>query len=273
VTTTPRGGALPLLVLVLAGIAGNCTTVSTSPTKAVAIEFDSLPYPSVVTGDTLRDSLGRVAPLRAIAFNAAGARMVNPAITYIALDTGLTIDANGIVTAQIRNGRVRVVASVNGLQSVSDTIAVSRRPDGVVATGVTDTTLAYSIPDSASTNVTPILGVRVTTADTSGGITGTQGWLVSYQAFWHGQALSQSDTTVGSLWDEGTRISAVDTTAADGTAGRRLRVRSLLLLPTRPDTFVVKATVNYRGAAVAGSPVVFVIRAHPKQPVLNQSRP
>jgi hypothetical protein len=260
----PLGGALPLFLLFLAGITGSCTDVSTAPTKAVAIAFDSLPYPSVVTGDTLRDSLGRVAPLHALAFNSAGALIVNPAITYIALDTGLTIDPTGIVTAQIRNGLVRVVASMNGLQSVLNTIAVSRRPDSVVATGDTNVTLAYTIPDSAAANVTPLLGVRVATRDTSGGITGTQGWLVSYQTFWHGLALSQSDTTVLSLWDDGTRLTALDTTAADGSAGRRLRVRSLLLLPTKPDTFFVKATVNYRGAAVPGSPVVFVIRTHPK---------
>ena len=260
----PRGGALPLFVLILAGTAGSCTDVSTSPTKAVAIEFGSLPYPSVVTGDTLRDSLGRVAPLHALAFNSAGALIVNPAITYIALDTGLTIDPTGIVTAQIRNGLVRVVASANGLQSVSNTIAVSRRPDNVIATRVTDTTLAYTIPDSAATNVTALLGVRVVTNDTSGGITGTQGWLVSYQVLLHGQPLSPSDTTLASLWGEGTTITAVDTTAADGTAGRRLRVRSLLLVPTKPDTFIVKATVRYRGAAVPGSPVVFVISTRPK---------
>jgi hypothetical protein len=259
----PRGGALPLFVLILAGTAGSCTDVSTSPAKAVAIEFDSLPYPSVVTGDTLRDSLGRVAPLHALAFNSAGALIVNPAITYIALDTGLTIDPTGIVTAQIRNGNVRVVASVNGLQSVLNTIVVSRRPDSVFATRDTGTTLAYSIPDSAATNVTTLLGVRIATRDDSGGITGTQGWLVSYQTFWHSRALAPSDTTLASLWGDGTTITAVDTTAADGTAGRRLRVRSLLL-PLTPDSFVVLATVRYRGASVRGSPVRFVIRIQSK---------
>jgi hypothetical protein len=260
------GGAFPpllLLLLVAAGTAGSCTAVSTSPTKAVAIAFDSLPYPSVVTGDTLRDSLGRVAPLHALAFNSGGTLIMNPAIAYIALDTGITIDPSGIVTAQIRNGLVRVVASASGLQSVPNTIVVSRRPDSVFATHSTDTTLAYSIPDSAATNVTAPLGVRVATSDTSGGITGTQGWLVSYQTFWHGQALSPSDTTLASLWGQGTTISAVDTTAADGSTGPRLRVRSLLL-PLAPDSFVVLATVRYRGAPVRGSPVRYVIRVHHK---------
>ena len=237
--------------------------MSTAPTKAVSIAFDSLPYPSIVTGDTLRDSLGRVAPLHALAYNSSGALIAHPPITYIALDTGVTIDPTGIVTAQSRNGLVRIVASVNGLQSVPNILAVSRRPDSVFATRFTDTTLAYTIPDSAAANVTAPLGVLVATHDTSGGITGTQGWLVSYQTFWHGQALSPSDTTLASLWGQGTTIAAVDTTAADGTAGPRLRVRSLLL-PLTPDSFVVLATVRYRGASVRGSPVRFVIRIQHK---------
>lgn len=252
-----------MLAVAVAALAGSCTDVSTSPTKAVAIEFDTLPYPSVVSGDTLRDSLGRVAPLRAVAINGANAVIENAAIQYIALDTGLTIDATGIVTAQSRNGTVRLVASVNGLQSVTKTIDVVRRPDSVIATRTLDTTLAYTIPDSAAKNVTAMLGVRVATRDTSGGITGTRGWLVSYQAFWHGQALPLTDTTLVSLWDEGTRITGLDTTAADGSAGRRLRVRSLLL-PTTPDSFIVVATIRYRGASVRGSPVRFVIHTRPK---------
>ena len=84
-----------------------------------------------------------------------------------------------------------------------------------------------------------------------------------YIEFFQGTPLSLSDTTRASLWDDGTRVTSLDTTASDGTAGRRLRVRSLLL-PTKPDSFVVIATVRYRGAPVRGSPVRFVIRTQPR---------
>ena len=251
------------LAVGLAAVVGSCTEVCQCPTRAVAVEFDSLPFPAIVSGDSLRDSLGRVAPLRALALNASGALISDAAVQYIALDTGLTIDASGLVTAQGRGGTVRIVASVNGLQSISKTLQIARRPDTVIATSARDTTLLFTIPDSALRNVSGMLGVKLITGDSAGGVTTTGGWLVSYQAFFQGTPLSLSDTTRASLWDDGTRVTSLDTTASNGTAGRRLRVRSLLL-PTKPDSFVVIATVRYRGAPVRGSPVRFVIRTQPR---------
>ena len=252
----------PLMLLLAAG-AGSCTSVSTSPTQPVAIEFDSLPFPAVVTGDTLRDSLGRAAPLHALAFNSSGAVIPAAVIGYVALDTGVTVGAGGIVTAQVRNASIRLIATIAGIQSVTRTLEVTRRPDSVVVTSSTDTTLPFSIPDSASRNVTAILGLKVTTKDTAGGILGTKGWIVSYQAFFHGAALARTDTSLASLWDTGANITSVDTTKSDGTAGRRLRIRSTLL-PTQPDSFIVIATIRYRGLPVRGSPVRFVIRTVPR---------
>lgn len=258
-----RGGAAAGLLVAVAALGGSCTDVATGPATAVALEFDTLPFPAVVTGDTLRDSLGLAAPLHAVAYNASGAVITDAGIRYIALDTGLTIDGAGIVTAQARNGAVRIVASVGALQSVSRTLEVARRPDTVIVTGKLVDTLRFTIPDSAARNVTASLGVRVATNDTAGGIIGSKGWLVSYQAFYHGAPLASADTTLASLWAEGSKTSPLDTTTADGAAGRTLRIRSLLL-PTTPDSFVVLATVRHRGAAVRGSPVRFVIHTRPR---------
>ena len=58
-------------------------------------------------------------------------------------------------------------------------------------------------------------------------------------------------------------MSLVDTTGTDGTAARTLRIRSNAL-PSSADSFVVYASTRYRGAAVAGSPVKFVIHFRPK---------
>ena len=258
-----RGGALAPLLVALAALAGSCTDVATGPATAVALEFDTLPFPAIVSGDTLRDSLGRAAPLHAVAYNASGAVIADAGIRYIALDTGLTIDGAGFVTAQARNGAVRIVASAGGLQTSPETLHVARRPDTVLVTGKVVDTLRFTIPDSAARNVTASLGVRVATRDTAGGITGSKGWLVSYQGFFHGAALASTDTTLASLWAEGSRASPLDTTTADGGAGRTLRIRSLLL-PTTPDSFVVIATVRYRGAPVRGSPVRFVVHTQPR---------
>ena len=246
-----------------AALAGSCTDVSTSPNAAVSLAFDSLPYPSVVAGDTLRDSLGIVALLHAVAYNSGGGVIASPGIQYVALDTGLTISSAGIAVARARSGTARFVAIVNGIQSVTKTILISRRPDSVFATSSRDTTVLFTIPDSALKNVTSGLSLKVITKDTAGGVPGSSGWLVSYQTFFRSVALSSKDSTTASLWDESGRVSAVDTTFSDGSASRRLRLRSLLL-PTTPDSFVVLATVRYRGAAVRGSPVRYVIRTRPR---------
>jgi hypothetical protein len=250
------------LAVAFAAVAGSCTEIGTNPAVITVLEFDSLPFPAVVTGDTLRDSLGRAAPLRAIAFNGTGGVVQNPSITYIALDSGLTIGPTGIVTAQLRNGTVRVIASAPGLQSVPETLVVARRPDSVIATQRVDT-LLYSTPDSVGVNVVPALPLQVATRDTVGGITGTQGWLVSYQVFFHGKALAITDTTIATLWNTAGLPALLGTTQSGGTVSPRLRVRSTLL-PTLTESLTVVASVRYRGAPVPGSPVTYLIQLRPK---------
>jgi hypothetical protein len=250
------------LAVAFAAVTGSCTDVNVSPTVVTALEFDSLPYPAVVTGDTLRDSLGNVATLRAIAFNASGNVLPNTALSFFALDSGLTIDPTGIVTAQLRNGTARVIASAPGLQSGPQTLIVARRPDTVIVTPLANDTLFYTPLDNAA-NVTPALTLQVATRDSIGGVPGTQGWLVSYQLIFHGQPLASTDTTVAAIWNTGNLPSLIDTTAADGTATRIIRVHSTGL-PTATESLTVVASVKYRGAAVPGSPATFLIQLRPK---------
>jgi hypothetical protein len=253
------------LAVAVAAVAGSCTEISTNASAVTAIEFDSLPFPAVVTGDTLRDTLGKAAPLAARAFNASGAILPSPTITYLALDSGVTISSTGIVTAQARNGLVRIIASVPGLQSTQQTLIIARRPDSVVATAPLADTLFYVVPDNAGSNVTTTLGLKVATADTAGGIAGTQGWLVTYQLLYHGRALAVTDTTIASLWNAAGIASLTDTTTPDGTVAPRLRVRSTLL-PTLTESVTVVANVRYRGAPVRGSPVIYLVQLRPKPP-------
>jgi hypothetical protein len=251
------------VIVAIAAIAGSCTEISTNPTTVLAIEFDSLPYPAIVTGDSLRDSLGKVAPLTAKAFNGSGALIPNPAITFLALDSGLTIGAGGFVTAQRRADSVRILASVPGLQSNVLALRIARRPDSVFATTALFDTIHYVVPDVPSTNSSPALSLALTTLDTAGGIKGTQGWLVSYQVLFHGKALAVTDTSVASLWTPASRPALLDTTASDGTATRTLRIYPAGL-PTTAESVTVVASVRYRGAPVRGSPVTFSIQIRPK---------
>ena len=258
----PARMVAPLVIVVAAAI-GSCTDVNVSPTTVTALEFDSLPYPAVVTGDTLRDSLGNAAALHAIAFNSASAVIAAPSLTYVALDSGLTISPAGLVTAQLRNGSVRIIASAPGLQTGPMTLIVARRPDTVIVTPLASDTLYYTPLDNASTNVTPALALQVATRDTIGGVAGAQGWLVSYQLFFHGQALAATDTSVAVVWNTSNQASRIDTTASDGTSSRVIRVHSTGL-PTATESLTVVATVKYRGAAVPGSPATYLIQLRPQ---------
>lgn len=250
------------LAVVLAAIAGSCTEISTNPTTITALQFDTLPFPAIVTGDSLRDSLGVVAPLRAIAFNAAGGVIPNAPLTYLALDSGLTISSTGFVTAQLRNGLVRIIASSPTLQSAQETLTVARRPDSLVATGLVDT-IFYTLPDSAGSDISSILGLQIATTDTVGGITGTEGWLVSYQVFFHGKSLAITDTTIATLWNGQSQPQLVQKSGPGGVLSPRLRVRSTFL-PSAVESLTVVATVRYRGAPVRGSPVTYLIQVRKK---------
>ncbi|MFI5232721.1 MAG: hypothetical protein ACHQSE_09435 [Gemmatimonadales bacterium] len=251
------------LAVAFAAVTGSCTDVAVNPAVVTALEFDSLPYPAVVTGDTLRDSLGVAAGLHAIAFNAAGNAIPNAPIAYIALDSGVTIGPGAVVTAQLRNGPVRIIASAPGLQTSPQTLIVARRPDTVLVTPLANDTLFYTPLDNPATNVTPALTLQVATHDTVGGVAGSQAWLVSYQLIFHGQTLAPTDSTVAVVWNTGSRPSLIDTTGADGTASRVIRVHSTGL-PTATESLTVIASVRYHGAPVPGSPVTYIIQLRPK---------
>lgn len=260
-TRAPRWVAA---AFVAAAWAGACTTAGTAPDGIVAIAFDTLPYPSVVAGDTMRDSLGKAAALHALAYNASGSLISNPSLHYIALDTGVDIDANGYLVATTRiGGTVRVVAASSGLQSLARTIVITHAPTKVAITNAAVDTVKYALPDAA-TNVSKALTVKLT-RDSAGSTVAVPGFLVSWQLTYHGQTIAKSDTTIASVWDDGStrKTSLLDTTSSDGTASRVVRVRSNAL-PASIDSFVAYATTRYRGAVVAGSPAKFVIHFRPK---------
>jgi hypothetical protein len=250
--------------VVAAAWAGACSDVGTAPDGIVALAFDTLPYPSVVATDTMRDSTGRAAPLSAVAYNADGDVIAEPAVRYIVLDTGVIISSLGYLIATTRtSGTVRVVAAAASLQSLQKVVTVTSVPDTLAASGATSDTLKYALPDAA-TNVSKAMTVKLT-RDNDGTAVNVPGFLVSWLVTFRGQPILPSDTTLASLWEDGTsrRVSLVDTTGTDGTAARTLRIRSNAL-PSAADSFVVYASTRYRGAAVAGSPVKFVIHFRPK---------
>jgi hypothetical protein len=241
----------------------SCTEVNSSVDHVASLEFTNLPYPSVVAGDTLRDSLGVIAPLRALAFNSAGGDVPNVEVEFIALDTGLTITSAGYVVARRRSGSVPILASTSALQTRAVPLLVARSPDSVAFGGPARDTIDYDLLNTESA-ISENLGVKVITKDTAGGITTTQGWLVSYQVTFRNAVVPVGDTTVVFLRDEGVRRSNLDTTSTLGIATRRLRLNLVGFTPPAVDSAIVTATVRHKGAHVRGSPLRFVILLRPK---------
>ena len=241
----------------------SCAELGTGVGNVSYIAFDGIPWPALLAGDTLRDSLGAASPLRAHAYDAAGREITDAPFRFFTLDTGVVVDSNGTMRATTRrDGTVRVVASLGGLQSDDRLLRVTRRPDSTFASGATALALEYAIPD-VSTNVGPEMRVSLVSRDTARVSPGVGGWRVRWRTVHAGDTLAVTDTSWVALQTTGGARSAVDTTAADGSSVRKLRVFSTRI-PAPIDSFIVLADIRLYGARVPGSPVRFIVRVSPK---------
>ncbi len=252
--------AAPLAVAAAALV--GCSDFGVDPDAVAALDFTGIPFPAVVTGDTMRDSLGNAAPLRATVYDGRGDEIAGAAVAFVTLDTGVTISPDGFLRATRRDGTIRLIASFGGLQSQLRNVAVARVPDSV-ATGTTTVSYQYRLPD-ASSNVSPALSFALKSADTLGGLSpNVTGWLVRWRIIHNDDTLATTDTSKVALWAaSGARHTLRDTTKADGSTSRRLRIYANVL-PVQADSFIVIAEVKYRGAHVTGSPVRFVVNITP----------
>lgn len=230
-----------------AAVAG-CVEISDNADNVLSLEFDSLPSPSVVVGDSMRDTTGAIAAPVVRAFNYQGEEIVAPAIRFHAPDPGITIDSiTGVVRGDsLRSTPVRVVASVGSLQAVQR-LDVTLRPDAVSAVDGLDT-LQYSLLDSTR-NISDALTIRLThgipPADSA-----VKSYVVSF-------AVVSGGDPRGAEVVNGGKISAVDTTDANGVAGRAIKIRPIYF--TGVDSVIVNATVKFRGTPISGSPVRLVV--------------
>ena len=101
-------------------VAAGCTDVSGSSTSVLSIQFDTLGAPSVVVGDTLRDTTGAVIRPVVHAFNFKGEEILPAPVFFLSPDSGLTVDSvTGIVVGDsLRSTPARIVATVGRLQAV-----------------------------------------------------------------------------------------------------------------------------------------------------------
>lgn len=248
-----RAGAVPLTMISIAMVIAACFEVPTDASEVLSIQFNPLASPSVVVGDSLRDTLGVIQPLSITAFNYSGAEVEDPPVTFSTVERGIRVDSvTGIVAGDSARSSARVFATVRGL-TISVPIAVVLRPDTVLDANARDS-LSYSILDSA--NISAPIGVKVvhtTPADT----TAVPSYLVSFRI------VSPVDTAFARLVTETSARSTLDTTDAAGVASRRVRI-DVGRLTTAVDSVIVQAFVRYRGVNVRGSPARLVLKVKPR---------
>lgn len=218
------------------------------------------PYPAVIVGDTLRDSLGVARRLGVVAFTGRGDTVAAPGgLQFFVADTGTGARIeDGYLIAGTRLGPVRVVAQVPGLQTPGLTITVTPAPTQVRAEPATLGNPATLTPKTYAFEpavTSAQLAVRVQGLS-AGALTNVDGWIVDYVIT--RQPRSADASRLAAVLERALRTDSLrtaDTTVA-GLAGRAV-VLTPPLLVNEVDTVVVEAHVRYRGAHVPGSPIVF----------------
>ncbi len=197
-----RAAARRLAALAAVGLtAAACVEISSAEQGVQAIRLDPI-LPSIVAGDTLRDSLGKVQRLRGVAFGESGDSVVGAAFDYGYLALGRDTAANarpalivdpttGLVRAELLPGvaQARVSARFGNRLQILDTLAIVRRPTRLERVGATDTlTLSYLCIDASTglrtdtlyATVSSALAVKLT-GDSAGTAVPVPSYLVRYR--------------------------------------------------------------------------------------------
>lgn len=233
-----------------------CTKVGTEPSTAVAIESFAPPLPSVVVGDTMRDSAGNVAPLRATVFNSDGNPIPDAPIHFLALDSlhRITLDTTTGIVVGRDTGQTRVVAHVGSLQSQPISLTVVLPPTAIIAVDPLVDTLHYTIDFTTGRDTLQELRVRlvhVTGTDTIA----VPSYLVRYN-FLYPAGYDNSDSTKVQLVNGVSRKpSLLVTTGTDGFTNQALRITPFATPDT--DSVIVAAQAAQPGGPA--TPIRFVV--------------
>jgi hypothetical protein len=244
-----------LVAVVIAAFA--CGDVSGSSTSVLSIQFDSLAAPSVVVGDTLRDTTGAVIRPTVHAFNFKGDEILPAPVWFQSPDSGVVVDSvTGTVFGDsLRSTPARIVATVGGLQAIQK-VDVTLKPDTIAPVDSVDS-LSYSLIDT-TLNVSPQLSIKLTHG-VAPNDSAVKSYIVSFAI------VSQSNPQLGQLVNDAGKPAVVDTTDTGGIAGRAIRLHPVFLTSaTAVDTIKVNATAKYHGTNVKGSPVRLILIVKPR---------
>lgn len=251
----PRSSSTLVALMTVSAIGLACTDIPTGTDQVLSFTINPLPSPSVVVGDTLRDSLGVVRPITITAFTFQGDTAVPPKIRFFTLDRGIKVDSlTGIVRGDSVRSPAKIIVAVGSIQATVQ-VGVALRPDTMAAADDRDS-LSYSLLDT-TLNVSPALGVKLLHG--KGPDSAVVGYRVSFRM------VSPAGTVAQLINDAGIAGTTADTTDASGIASRRIKL-NVAQLTTISDSVVVMASASYRGVAVRGSPMRLVLKYRPKVP-------
>jgi len=260
----PRSGLSPAALagaaLVVVGLA--CGEVPTLPGGVAYITPVILPSPAVAFGDTLRDSMGVVTPIRVFGIDNAGDTVstITPVfvVTTVPGKSVRITSTNLVIGDSVRTAQI--VGQVGTrLQTPPALLDVVNQPDSIAASSATNA--RFPAPTAPEVTSTVTLGVSVTSPPTATvPRAGVKSIIVRYLVTRIFPAsASIPDTTLVLLDDAGrfrlpTGRSSTDTTDAAGTASRRIRA-----IPLGFDSVEISATAtNLRGVPLKGSPIRFM---------------
>jgi hypothetical protein len=250
----PGGHAIPLsflagvTLLILA-----CVDIPTGSSSVLSFQFDPLPSPSVVLGDSLRDTLGVAQPIAYKAFNYSGDEVPDVTVRFSAVGRGIRVDSiKGFVIGDSVQSAAKIAARLKEFTNTLS-IAVTLRPDTAIASNSRDS-LSYTLTDTL--NVSPGVGIRLIHGKVAGD-SAVASYLVSFRI------VSQSNASLARLVGDNNLPSSIDTTDASGVAARKIRI-DVTKLTNPVDSVIVEAVAKYRGAPVRGTPARLVVRLKPK---------
>jgi hypothetical protein len=252
-------------VIAAAWLAVACLDISSPVTGISSITSVLLPTPSVVVNDSLRDTLGVVAPLVVYAFAPNGDTVRDVTVRFFVIDATqkLHVDSiTGFAWGDSLSPLAKVVARLTPA-SGKGVIQTLQVPLPVVPTPVaatkSDALLEFPFDpttlDSLGAGVlSPSLDVKVV-GDND---TPIQSYVVSYKIVRMPAPRVAGEPTVRIL-DRSGNDSTIAITSSSGVASRQLRVRLTaisqdVLLGTGTDTVVVQVQVRYRQQLLTVTP-------------------
>ena len=238
-----RAAALAACGAAVAWLA-NCSELGGPSGGVYSISPLLLPSPSMVVGDTMRDSAGVAAPLRVVGFTESGDTVRGSAATFITLDTNAHLVAGTVLVAD-HVGGARVVGMLGGIQTLPETVKVTLSPDTIVATDSVRHRKTYSFLSGDTLVNSAELSTRVAHRDGTT-LSDVDGVVVYYAIV---SAPPAKGSTPPVVLMSGNLLSSRDTTVS-GRAGRIVRLRAQQLTSLSPDSAIVTATASYRGQTI-----------------------